>query len=580
MVTTTDVSMRFEDLKDELEKVDHVSFDVFDTLLLRPFVHPEDLFDHLGNLNGIKDFKRIRVKAEDECRRAHPGEITLDEIYSRLGDDFSSMRDKEVSMEYDLALVNPEVMEIFNRVMECGKKVIFISDMYLPSKNIDEMLKKNGYKDYLLYVSSEYGFRKHDGSLYKKVLQDLGIDAGSLLHIGDNIHSDLRSPVKLGIRAIRYVPLRERYFAEFPKQRRFFQRDRSLGASVLLGLDMLQWLYRRFDDMDYWYRIGYRFGGPVSSFFIGSMMSVMPEDIDRIFFVSRDGYNLERVYGILSERPIENRYVHASRFFSVIFGQIMGDRSYAKMIFEHFSDELSVAMLEPGDGASNDTYIRLLDENKGLFDALLKREKERYGKYIREMAGESKKILVVDVTTMKYSSQRLIEGALGDEITVIGYYFNIMARGEVEYGQYNDCSNSIMNWTYVNVVEFFLGSPEYPIRDISDDGSPIYMEEVSDDERYRASIYGDITAAEEDYAHMLNGIFGKDIPEVSSDTIRGWLRILVSDSRSSGDELSKMQWTPDADHSISCDLMFRSRDAIYLFRTKLGQILWKISGKA
>ncbi len=572
--------MRFEDLKDELEKVDHVSFDIFDTLLLRPFVHPEDLFDHLGDLNGIRNFKRIRVKAEDQCRRSHPGEISLDEIYSLLGNNFSFMKDKEISMEYDLSLVNPEAMEIFNKISESGKKVILISDMYLPSKTIDEMLKKNGYKDYLLYVSSEYGFRKHDGSLYKKVLEDLNIGPSRLLHIGDNLHSDLRSPIRLGIRAIRYVPLREQYFTAFPKEKKFFRRDRSLGASLVLGVDMLQWLYHRSEDRSYWYRIGHRFGGPVSSFFIGSMMSTMPEDIDRIFFVSRDGYNLERVYRILCERPLEHRYVHASRFFSVIFGQIKGDRSYAKMIFEHFSEEPSVAMLQPGDDASNDAYIRLLDENRELFDGLLDKEKERYGRYIRGMAGDAKKILVVDVTTMKYSSQRLIEGALDDGITVIGYYFNVMARGEVDHSQYNDRSKGHMNWTYVNVVEFFLGSPEYPIRDISEDGSPIYMEDVSVDERYRASIYSEITAAEEDYARMLKGIFGKDIPEVSSDTIRRWLHVLVSDSRSSGDELSKMQWTPDADHSISCGLMFGSKDVIYLFRSKFGEILWKLNGKA
>ena len=41
-----------EILKDKIEKAKIVSFDIFDTLLLRPYAKPVDLFLHLEKLYG------------------------------------------------------------------------------------------------------------------------------------------------------------------------------------------------------------------------------------------------------------------------------------------------------------------------------------------------------------------------------------------------------------------------------------------------------------------------------------------------------------------------------------------------
>lgn len=48
---------------------DVLSFDVFDTLILRPFAEPSDLFILVGEELGIMDFCEIRKKAEEDARR-------------------------------------------------------------------------------------------------------------------------------------------------------------------------------------------------------------------------------------------------------------------------------------------------------------------------------------------------------------------------------------------------------------------------------------------------------------------------------------------------------------------------------
>ena len=65
---------------------DVISFDVFDTLLLRPFSRPEDLFLLLGQRLQYPGFQTIRMKAEAQARQikkeqSGAGEVTLEEIW-------------------------------------------------------------------------------------------------------------------------------------------------------------------------------------------------------------------------------------------------------------------------------------------------------------------------------------------------------------------------------------------------------------------------------------------------------------------------------------------------------------------
>ena len=48
-----------------------ISFDIFDTLIFRPFSEPTDLFFFLGEKTGILDFKRLRMQAEADLSLIH-----------------------------------------------------------------------------------------------------------------------------------------------------------------------------------------------------------------------------------------------------------------------------------------------------------------------------------------------------------------------------------------------------------------------------------------------------------------------------------------------------------------------------
>ena len=50
---------------EEIKKHEIISFDIFDTLLIRPYVKPTDLFLHIEKLYKIKGFYKNRIMAEN-----------------------------------------------------------------------------------------------------------------------------------------------------------------------------------------------------------------------------------------------------------------------------------------------------------------------------------------------------------------------------------------------------------------------------------------------------------------------------------------------------------------------------------
>ena len=168
---------------EKLAKYEIISFDIFDTLIFRPFSLPMDLFRIVGEKLGILDFTNIRVWAEWDARRkcnARHGhmEVTLANIYDNLEEDLgvSSKRGQaeEIDAELSLCYANPFMLEVWNRLLNMGKRIIVISDMYLSSEVLSRMLEKNGFIGYeKLYVSCEYGKSKANGKLFQYVLEDV-----------------------------------------------------------------------------------------------------------------------------------------------------------------------------------------------------------------------------------------------------------------------------------------------------------------------------------------------------------------------------------------------------------------------
>lgn len=214
---------KYEQLKNWIasEEIECVSFDIFDTLVVRPFFEPRDLYLLLDEYfhqiveDKLVEFSTIRFQAEDRARQLirinQPSwqDISLDEIYDLIKNEYNlpdevvdKLKHKEIELELQFTNRRESVYQLYQFALELNKKVIFVSDMYLSTKVIINILKKSGYTTYdKLYVSSETRMLKHTGDMYKHVLLDFDMDAKRILHIGDNWNSDKVMANKHGINA-------------------------------------------------------------------------------------------------------------------------------------------------------------------------------------------------------------------------------------------------------------------------------------------------------------------------------------------------------------------------------------------
>lgn len=197
-----------------------ISFDIFDTLIVRPMEREEDVFELLDKSfremsRAQVSFRKLRIEAEAILRRRITEkkilkeDICLDEIYHVLEEQFmlspevaDAMKQIEIETERRICRCRKSGAMLFQCAQSVGKPIILISDMYLGREQIEAMLDKYGYQGMAgIFISSEMGKRKVTGQLYDAVAKELGEDPAGIFHIGDNRQADCITAVRHGFQA-------------------------------------------------------------------------------------------------------------------------------------------------------------------------------------------------------------------------------------------------------------------------------------------------------------------------------------------------------------------------------------------
>lgn len=111
------------------------------------------------------------------------------------------MLNAEMRIERENLIANPAVKELIEKKREQGYRICFISDMYLDSNTLSDILQREGclLNDEKVYVSCEYNARKSNGKLFDIVRKEL--QPSEWLHFGDHSVSDVKIPQRKSIRA-------------------------------------------------------------------------------------------------------------------------------------------------------------------------------------------------------------------------------------------------------------------------------------------------------------------------------------------------------------------------------------------
>lgn len=396
-------------LKRKINENAVISFDIFDTLLTRKVLYPKDVFRLIEcSVQTAFDFYKTRREAELNLLKTTNPNIW--EIYSRMADDTGmtakeaeNLRKAEIEMEKRVITCRQDVKQIFNYAKACGKEVYLVSDMYLTKDTLSDLLEMFGLTGYQeIFVSCEYRTSK-TGYLFSFLQEKC--KGKKCLHIGDNKSADIISARNSGFEAF-YVPSGlDMLKASVGHEVLSF--DKSLENRMAIGLVVERMFNSPFQSGTPDGRIAIHNGYDFSYGLIAPLMTkymywlkneIEKEKLDSIIFPSRDGYLIEKLYGIMAEicgnSLPSGQYFYTSRMASMLAG-IRNDQDILKITGIGFNGtpremlkyrfrikESEISPYDRDKFVSDEAYI--LEHREVILKEASKR-REEYRKYIAEL---------------------------------------------------------------------------------------------------------------------------------------------------------------------------------------------------
>ena len=158
------------------------SFDIFDTCLIRKCGTPECFFDvfSLRVFDGeVEEWARQEFVAARRLAQqsVQSPSMTLQDIWDAFAWKHPQLKPKEelmvIEQQMEQELLVP-VLSMRDKVNACrakGHRIIYVSDMYLPSEFLCRVMREHGFMQNgdSLYVSCECNAEKWNGELFKYI---------------------------------------------------------------------------------------------------------------------------------------------------------------------------------------------------------------------------------------------------------------------------------------------------------------------------------------------------------------------------------------------------------------------------
>jgi 2-polyprenyl-3-methyl-5-hydroxy-6-metoxy-1,4-benzoquinol methylase/FMN phosphatase YigB (HAD superfamily) len=330
------------ELLHNIREVDLVSFDIFDTLLLRPSRSPDAVLRYVGHVisqrhPGAVDFFERRKAAEEAAREARNnlGDVDIDEIYAHFApsDAWSQAvigAARELELETEIRIAQPRecAVHAVHFARGLGKRVVAISDTYLTRPVVENLLESVGLAGCFdeIYLSSERRARKDRGDLWDLVLDCEHVAPRRWLHIGDNERSDMQGAGDRRLQTFHLMTAATLFGLrgfEPPYKRNAKQwgTDLVIGPVVnriasdplLAGKPLRPVVFETPED------VGYTTFGPLLFAFTKWMVRHPAiRSVKKVYFLSREGFLLQQAYDSVrqhagADKLPESAYLLASR---------------------------------------------------------------------------------------------------------------------------------------------------------------------------------------------------------------------------------------------------------------------------
>lgn len=489
----------------KIDEVEAVSFDLFDTLVMRRVMTSRDVIDILDaqlRMEGvfIRDFVMRRIAVEKEMSQGYAPK--LEEIYAKvlrdedIGISSEKLAAKEFELDKKLLIPRIDMLDMLCYAKKKCKKVYITSDSYYIKDQIMQILVENGVVDYDdIFVSCEYGTSKQSG-LFNELKKIASTD--KLLHIGDDVIADVESGEKNGLETFYIYNSAELFdqVGEFGLK----TDSEEIADKIKIGMFLTHIFNSPFqfeedersicinEDKE----LGYLFFAPLIFDFVEWFgIQIKKCNCNNVWFCARDGYLIKKIYELIYEGQ-QSDYFLTSRTAAIRAGiededDIMDidTMKYFGSVVENLKSRFGIDVVEIQGGDINKNKKSLLSYEKTILKVANNKRKNNK-KYISDLKVRQGKIAFFDFVakgTCQAYTQRLIDSPL------LGLYF---LQLEPEYAQKegieiipfyteNEREKSVIFDDYY-ILETILTSPDPSVDEFDQDGKPIYAQETRNKE--------------------------------------------------------------------------------------------------
>lgn len=298
-----------------------VTFDLFDTLVIRR-VHDPDLVKlpvaryiaakagQLGISISWQKVQQTRDEVEQQNRQETGAKFAdyeahyptfmkraLEEIFQEQYSDelLENVTEHELFMENRMLVPREGLVAWLKELSAQGKRIVIISDIYLPSWHLKKLVEYAGILQYVEDVisSADTFLAKASGEAFPLAEKKFGFTKGQWLHIGDNPISDGLRPSEFGIEALVLNDASEKLRKSIT--RRYL--DYSDGKPFWRGRALLQLMQPHEGEnieREPLYIEGYNFLGPMIGGFVQEIAErCKKKNITKVFFLAREGWTFK-----------------------------------------------------------------------------------------------------------------------------------------------------------------------------------------------------------------------------------------------------------------------------------------------
>lgn len=421
----------------EIAEADVVSFDFFDTLFMRSVCNPHDIFRIMEKKNNI-----LITQVRDHAKKLVRENYSLDELYEQMEilenaphDRIQAIKQVEMKLEKKLLVPRMPILSLLKKLLNEDREIYLISDMYLPKIFYIDVLADYGIliPDKAILLSNELNANKFDGTLWEYYAANIVKDRIAL-HIGDAVEPDIKKPMEHGIKTYLTPSAWELFLLSSLKNIAPYIcniYDTSIMGCILNKLFEDPFVLNNSDavlriskNQDMGYCV---FGPVVMTFLLWIIDKITEDNIEKLVFMSRDGYFLKEDFEYLCELiGIKKRscYIGISRQLAMMASietrQELLDyvhMPYSGSVVEMLEDRFGINCVENEDVKTQEEYIAgYLPE----IEEYIAKTRKKYLCYLEKFKLDNK-CAVVDIGYYG-NNQRFVNKLLGIEMA--GYYFN------------------------------------------------------------------------------------------------------------------------------------------------------------